>query len=339
MVDAVSVARPCTWTGVCEASSYTELLASCGWAICPSFWREDGLAVDTVESLLHTARVATAPAAKRVVAIYTLMRHFHTRLWEDTKWNPTAYRGYEVPQKDGELSRLVNVVAYWEEKVSRIQAEGVVHCRVRVCCNAEGKVAAALNHRGQPLPLDAPVLPDAEEHVSGLLRSGLATRICQREQLGTVHGIRLIPLAADFLCVKCAEKFPVISIYELNYNDLVEWCQRLRLRYRGDSTEEVLQKLLLCEQQFVKRRALAMSFAHRVHREPATSESDLFKDFCSHLDPVHFKSTAVRSNVLPSCHGAVPADVYRDGVKLSCSPRALGAVSYTHLTLPTKRIV
>ena len=37
-------------------------------------------------------------------------------------------KGNEVPQKDGQVCTFfnVNVIAYWEEKACRIQAEGVV---------------------------------------------------------------------------------------------------------------------------------------------------------------------------------------------------------------------
>ena len=114
----------------------------------------------------------------------------------------------------------------------------------------------ALDQLGHPRPVDAPVLPDAEEHESGILRSNLASRICQREHLGSgglvgnstssgggiVHGIRLIAIAADFLCVKCAQEFPGLNIRELDSHGLDEWCSRLRLRFLPDTTNEAKQK-------------------------------------------------------------------------------------------------
>ena len=103
------------------------------------FWRDDGLAQQSVEDLLGSAKRASDPAAKRVVAIRTLIRHFPWDLNEDERLNPMDYKGYEVPQKDGQVGASVNVIAYWEENVSRIQAEGVVLDHVRVCCNANGK--------------------------------------------------------------------------------------------------------------------------------------------------------------------------------------------------------
>jgi hypothetical protein len=152
-----------------------------------SFWRDAGLALETVEDLLCIAKLGTAPAEKRVVAIRTLIRHFPWDLNEDARLNPRVYEGYEVPQEDGQLGVFVNAIAYWEEKVSCIQAEGVVLDHVRVCCNANGKVCAALNRCGEPvLPLEAPVLPDANEHRSGCFRSSYADRLRQREQVAAV---------------------------------------------------------------------------------------------------------------------------------------------------------
>ena len=97
-----------------------------------NFWRDDGLAQQSVEVLLDSAKLASDPAAKRVVAIRTLIRHFPWELNEDERLNPMDYKGYEVPQKDGQVGAYVNVIAYWEENVSRIQAEGVVLDHVRV---------------------------------------------------------------------------------------------------------------------------------------------------------------------------------------------------------------
>ena len=114
------------------------------------FWRDDGLAQQSVEDLLDSAKRASDPAAKRVVAIRTLIRHFPWHLNEDERLNSMDYKGYEVPQKDGQVGAFfnVNVIAYWEEKACRIQAEGVVLDHVCVCCNA--KVCAALNRCCEP---------------------------------------------------------------------------------------------------------------------------------------------------------------------------------------------
>ena len=53
-----------------------------------SFWRDDGLAQETVEDLLDSAKLATVPAEKRVVAIRTLISHFPWDLNEDARLNP-----------------------------------------------------------------------------------------------------------------------------------------------------------------------------------------------------------------------------------------------------------
>ena len=108
-----------------------EMIASLHLKICPSFWREDGLAQETVESLLHSAKVSTVPAGKRVVAIRTLLRFFERHLSDDARSNPMTYVGYEVPQKSGEVGRFVNAKFDWKEEASRIQAEGVVLNGVR----------------------------------------------------------------------------------------------------------------------------------------------------------------------------------------------------------------
>ena len=55
------------------------------------------------------------------------------------------------------------------------------------------------------------------------------------------------------------------------------------------------------------------------------SEEILFGEFCTQMDMGYFESTTVCRDVFSSCHGAVPADVYReDGLKWRASPRTLG---------------
>ena len=75
-VMAHNISNPDIPYGKYEAgrATWVEMIKSRDLVICNSFWRGDGLAQETVESLLHSAKVSTVPAGKRVVAIRTLIR-------------------------------------------------------------------------------------------------------------------------------------------------------------------------------------------------------------------------------------------------------------------------
>ena len=125
-----------------------------------------------------------------------------------------------------------------------------------------------------------------------------------------MHGLRLVAVASDFLCQKCEQAFPLLNIIAVTVDELVEWCARLRLSCEAPASKDLLQGLLLREQGRMKRRALAMSLAQDARRG-SINEKGLFGEFCSQMDMGHFESTTVCRDVFSSCHGAVPADVYR----------------------------
>ena len=103
----------------------------------------------------------------------------------------------------------------------------------------------------------------------------LAIRSRESEMGDVLHGFRLLPLPADFLCWRCVNEFECLRVAELDIKDAREWCARMQCNSFGDDVS-AMKMHLKTEQDRLERRTRALLLARRVDE---TAENQVFKSF------------------------------------------------------------
>ena len=268
-----------------------------------SFHTDEGLAVETMESLLSAALAEGCEPARRLSAIRALRRYCSARLEEHRRCHPSYY---------GELE----TDAFWKRKLYAIMDFGVLKS-ARCCCDLGCKVRVALRSDGVPHRVRVSVLPELEEGCKHLSAQDSETLRAERRECSMArtadstararHGFRLVPLASDFCCEKCQRQLHDVNVEELTCQEAKEWSARMQcVNFDGDA--EAMRRHLREEQARLRKRSAIMVAAADAVRVGGQAHLAAFERFCG-TDWDVFERSVVEKAILPAQRGTLEPDL------------------------------